>query len=144
MQVSWSRASVTMESLNALSPNRSDPSLHPAQCDDDDLLLLHLTNIDNALPPSGLEAPVEDSSVCHSTTDGPIAAPLLMERPKSVGIDVTSFSFSKPQKRGEGFSLRSSKPQQPVPSLLQQSPLLQERQQTTEDHGGQCDNGSLG
>lgn len=130
-----------MEGINVLSPDPREPPLHPAQYDDDELLLLHLTDIDNAPLPSDLEAPIEDSSIPHSTSARSIAAPLLMERPKSSGIDVTSFSFSKPVQRGKDFSLRSSKRQQPVPSVPQQSPIPQEGQPTAEDPGDQCDDG---
>lgn len=120
---------------NALPQSPPEPSLNPHQYEDEELLLLHLTDINNDPLPSDLEAAVEGGNVPRSTSARAIAAPLLMERPKTSGIDVASFSFSKPLKRGNHFSLRSSKTQQPTPSVPQRSTLPQDDQHTTQEHG---------
>ena len=117
--------SVDTLASDTMHPRLVEQHIDTNQYDDDELLLLQLADINNDPLRPDLEAVVE-GKVPNSTSGKP-AISLLMERPKSSGIDVTGFSFSKPAQRGRNFSLRTSKqePSAPLPegiAFLQKSP----------------------
>ena len=95
------------------------------QCDNDEEMILLQMVEDNDGPPSpGLKAAMEKSQhpnnpVGQQEQRREQAAPLLMERPKSSGIDVTAFCFAKPS--GKNFSIQSSKPSTKQPQAAREN-----------------------
>lgn len=123
-----------------LTPDNTNP-LHseqhsgPSQYDGNELLLLQLADINHEPLSSELETVVEDKA--PYPTSGKPSASLLMERPRSSGIDMTGFSFSKPVQRGRNFSLRTSKEETSTP-FPQRNVFHQESQNLTEEIGKHC------
>ena len=90
---------------------------------DEEMILLQMAEANDAPPSPGLKAAMEKSQhptdpVCQQQQQQP-SAPLLMERPKSSGIDVTAFCFAKPS--GKSFSIQSSKPSTKQPPAAREN-----------------------
>lgn len=101
---------------------------------DEEMILLHMAEVNDAPPSPGLKAAMEKSRLPNETLGQQKPASLLMERPKSSGIDVTAFCFAKPS--GKNFSVQSSK------RSTKQSPAqetIRNEQETTEAPTRQTD-----
>ena len=90
---------------------------------DEEMILLQMAEVNDAPPSPGLKAAMEKSQqptepVCQQQQQQQ-SAPLLMERPKSSGIDVTAFCFAKPS--GKNFSIQSSKPSTKQPPAVREN-----------------------
>ncbi|BCS16449.1 hypothetical protein ALUC_80656A [Aspergillus luchuensis] len=72
----------------------------------EELLLLHLADQNDPLPPE-----LEATTVSEEERQMPSrqVSPLLMERPKSSGIDMTAFCFQRPTQGPNLFSLQPAK-----------------------------------
>lgn len=90
---------------------------------DEEMILLQMAEVNDAPPSPGLKAAMEKSQqptepVCQQRQQQQ-SAPLLMECPKSSGIDVTAFCFAKPS--GKNFSIQSSKPSTKQPPAVREN-----------------------
>lgn len=87
---------------------QADGNPDPTSYDDDDeLLFLRLADVNNGPIQSELDAAIHGAKILGASAEEATAPPL-MQRPKSSGIDMTGFSFPKPQQRKKSFSTRSS------------------------------------
>ena len=129
---------------NAPNPNFPSSKLQDCQAqgwssrnpyDDEELLLLHLADINNDPLPSGQEAAVDEARLPTSLSGGEVASSLLMERPQSSGIDVTAFRFSKPLQCGQKLSSRVSSGRKPGASISQRADFSHQDQNTVNELG---------
>ncbi|PTU20059.1 hypothetical protein P175DRAFT_0438596 [Aspergillus ochraceoroseus IBT 24754] len=72
----------------------------------EELLLLQMIEANKEPVSPNLQAVMNDNANTEQTSEKRHQSPLLMARPQSSGIDMTSFSFSKPMKSGKLFCLQ--------------------------------------